>query len=276
MDTFESTAGVVYTAPKVFGTFKEPIILVSRRLSPYYINNRRIPSYPEKQDVIISNFVTALGEADLPEGYKITTTEAAGILFASPVGDRLKRPVSYVKKKAKGHGLGNLIEGDVGKGNYIVGVDDLVTTAISAMRTVNAVREVKAIIEKYFAIFDRNEGGREDLAENGVELVPLVWMGDRFVEFGKEEKYLNSKQVALLGAYVPDPLAWSRNYLQEHPEYVKKKLQASVSEGKLKETAILEVLRDTHPELKEGFKTRLLDWADELGVKHDVDVFLYD
>ena len=274
MDTFESTAGVVYTTPEVFGTFEKPIILVSRRLSPYYINCRNIPSYPDKQDVIISNFVNILGDADLPDDYKITTTEAAGILFAAPVGDRLKRPVSYVKKKAKGYGLGKLIEGDMGEGDYVVGVDDLVTTAISAMRTVNAVRTVNATIGEYFTIFDRNEGGREDLEKKDVELLPLVWMGERFVEFGKKGKHLNPEQVALLNDYVPDPLAWSGNYLREHPDFVKEKMQGSVTDGQLKETAILEVLKKAHPELMEEYKSRLMDWAGELGVQGEVETFI--
>lgn len=266
MDIFESTAGVVYTTPKVFGTFEEPIILVSRRLSPYYINCRNIPSYPDKQRVIISNFVLALENADLPPDYKITTTEAAGILFAAPAGLLLGRPVSYVKKKAKGYGLGKLIEGDITKGDHVVGADDLVTTAESAMRTVDAIRAVEAEIKEYFTIFDRNEGGKEELKRNNVDLYSFVWMGERFVDFGKDRKFLTEEQFGLLGDYVPDPLDWSRNYLREHPEFVKKKLEASVKDGKITDDAVLEIFTKAHPELYDEFFPRINDWARGLGV----------
>jgi orotate phosphoribosyltransferase len=269
MDSFESTAMVVYTTPGVFGTFEKPIILKSRRLSPYYIQNRLIPSHPDKQDTILSNFEEALNGAGLPDGYKITTTEAAGILFASPLGDvkRLGRPVSFVKKKKKGYGLPSMVEGDVQAGDYVVAVDDLVTTALSGMHLVNVIRSRDAKIEKYWVIFDRNEGGKEGLAKEGVELYPLVWMGDRFVEFGKGIDALNEEEVVLLGDYVKGPLDWSRNYIQMHPEFIKEKVVASIRDKKIIDNTVFEIFTDAHPELYDEFFPKIKAWCEAEGVK---------
>jgi orotate phosphoribosyltransferase len=76
----------------------------------------------------------------------------------------------FVRKRAKDHGTGNRIDGELEPGAPAVLVEDVTTTGGSVMEAVNAVRERGCAVDRVLAILDRNEGGRERLASEGLTL----------------------------------------------------------------------------------------------------------
>jgi orotate phosphoribosyltransferase len=76
----------------------------------------------------------------------------------------------FVRKQAKDHGTGNRIDGDLDAGGEAVLVEDVTTTGGSVMEAVNAVRERGCPVRRVLSILDRNEGGRERLAQEGLTL----------------------------------------------------------------------------------------------------------
>lgn len=78
-----------------------------------------------------------------------------------------------VRKEAKDHGAGRRVEGGVDSDSSCVVVEDSITSGGSAIRAVNAVREIGARVLGVLALVDRQEGGREALASEGVELHAL-------------------------------------------------------------------------------------------------------
>jgi orotate phosphoribosyltransferase len=63
-----------------------------------------------------------------------------------------------------------LVEGSLQKGERVVIVEDVVTTGGSSLQAVAAVRELGCEIKKIVAVVDREEGGRQNLADAGCTL----------------------------------------------------------------------------------------------------------
>lgn len=82
-----------------------------------------------------------------------------------------------VRKEAKAHGTGKLIEGPFRSGDRVAIVEDVITTGASALRAAEAVRREGGIVSGVLALVDREEGGREALEAQGYHVVSLVQAG---------------------------------------------------------------------------------------------------
>jgi orotate phosphoribosyltransferase len=100
---------------------------------------------------------------------------AYAIAFASalPGGGPLVRAFT-VRKEAKTHGTGRLIEGPFAAGDRVVIIEDVITTGGSALRAVDAVRNAGGVIAGVLALVDREEGGREAIEGAGLRVVALT------------------------------------------------------------------------------------------------------
>ncbi len=79
-----------------------------------------------------------------------------------------------VRKEAKSHGTGRLIEGPFRSGDQVVVVEDVITTGGSARRAIAAVRQAGATVIGVLAVVDREEGGRDALASENVPVITLA------------------------------------------------------------------------------------------------------
>jgi orotate phosphoribosyltransferase len=79
-----------------------------------------------------------------------------------------------VRKEAKQHGTGQLIEGQFRPGDAVVVVEDVITTGGSARKAVAAVRAAGGEVLGVLAVVDREEGGREALEQDGLRVHALV------------------------------------------------------------------------------------------------------
>ena len=95
------------------------------------------------------------------------------ISYASAQTDRPLRAFT-VRKEAKTHGTGKLIEGPFQPGDRTVVVEDVITTGASALKALAAIREAGGIVAGVLALVDREEGGRETIESTGVSVVSLV------------------------------------------------------------------------------------------------------
>jgi orotate phosphoribosyltransferase len=83
-----------------------------------------------------------------------------------------------VRKEAKTHGTGKLIEGPFQDGDRVAVVEDVITTGASALRAVDAVRAAGGDVLGVLALVDREEGGREALEAKGLSVTSLVTASD--------------------------------------------------------------------------------------------------
>ena len=79
-----------------------------------------------------------------------------------------------VRKEAKLHGTGKLIEGPFQEGDRVAIVEDVITTGGSALRAVEAVRAAGGVVAGVLALVDREEGGREAILDAGLPVISLV------------------------------------------------------------------------------------------------------
>ena len=154
-----------------FGAFK----LASGRTSPYYIDLRIVPSFPDAFQRVCNMYAKLL-EKDL--GVEnvdcIAGIPTAGMAFASVVAYNMKKPFVYTRPKAKLHGRERRIEGILMPGNRVLLMDDLVTAGLSLGKAAKAIRAEGGVVSDALVMLDREEGGRERLARDGIKLHYLL------------------------------------------------------------------------------------------------------
>ena len=79
-----------------------------------------------------------------------------------------------VRKEAKAHGTGRLIEGPFHAGDRVAVIEDVITTGGSALRAVEAIRAAGGTVAGVLALVDREEGGRDTLVSAGLPVVALA------------------------------------------------------------------------------------------------------
>jgi len=154
-----------------FGVFK----LTSGKASPYYIDLRVVPSFPDAFTQICDFYAeTITNEIGLKNFNRIAGVPIAGIPFASQIAYNLKKPFLYVRKGIRRHGRQRRVEGILVSGDRVLLVDDLVTTGLTLRKAAEAIRAEGGIVEQAVAFLDREEGGRDKLAKNGIQLHTLL------------------------------------------------------------------------------------------------------
>ena len=156
---------------------KGDFVLASGAKSSYYID-ARLTTMSGSGQMLIGR--RALAEIDA-RGW---SPDAVGglTLGADPVAYAIAHAAAAagrtidaftVRKQAKEHGTGRLIEGNLREGSRVLVVEDVVTSGDSALRAVAAVQEAGARIIGVLAVVDREEGGRARIEAAGHEVVAL-------------------------------------------------------------------------------------------------------
>jgi orotate phosphoribosyltransferase len=154
-----------------FGVFK----LTSGKISPYYIDLRIVPSFPDAFRQICDFYGESItSQIGLKSFDRIAGVPIAGIPFASQIAYNLKKPFLYVRKGVRLHGRQRRVEGILVSGDHVLLVDDLVTTGLTLRKAAQAVTAEGGVVKEAVALLDREEGGKENLAKNGIRLHALL------------------------------------------------------------------------------------------------------
>lgn len=136
-------------------------------LSPFYIDLRRLQSdLAAKREA-----VTALIEQ--AEGLKydcLAGVPLAAVALVSTMADRTAKPQITPRMDKKTHGEIRKVDGVYQKGEIALLVDDLVTRADSKLEAIEALKENGLVVKDVVVVFDREQGGAEQLAEKGYTL----------------------------------------------------------------------------------------------------------
>lgn len=154
-----------------FGTFK----LTSGKISPYYIDLRIVPSFPDAFHKVCDFYIDFIKEQiGLQSFERIAGIPVAGIPFASLVAYDLRKPLLYIRKGERLHGRQKRIEGMLAPGDRILLVDDLVTTGLSVQKAAKTINVEGGKTTSALVLIDREEGGKAKLERSGIRLHTLL------------------------------------------------------------------------------------------------------
>ena len=189
---------------------RQPFTHSSGKQAPTYVDCRKVISYPRIRSTLMDFMaVTVMREAGFEAFDNIAGGETAGIPFAAMVAERLALPMTYVRKKAQGHGRNARIEGVMTPGQRVLLVEDLATDGGSKVSFVNAVRETGATCAYTSVIFyyDIFAGVTESLAAEGVTLLHLCTWWDVLAE-AKAQAAFDAETLAEVESFLRNPAAW--------------------------------------------------------------------
>jgi orotate phosphoribosyltransferase len=137
---------------------------------------------PEGLTIIGSVGLDALREArwnvDAVGGLTLGADPIAyAIAYASAASTKPIRAFT-VRKEAKSHGMGRLIEGPFHSGDHVAVIEDVITTGSSAMKAARAIQDAGGKIAGVLAVVDREQGGRETLETEGFKVIALTRASD--------------------------------------------------------------------------------------------------
>ena len=188
----------------VFLRPQEPFTWASGIKSPIYCDNRLILTAPEVR-TLVENAIADTVKREFPEAEVLMGTATAGIAHAAIAAHLLGMPMGYVRSGSKDHGRKNQIEGRLEKGQKVVVIEDLISTAGSALDAVEALRAAGAEVLGIVSIFTYGmKKGLERLAHAGIRNVSLTDL-DTIAREGADAGYIAETDVARLLAFRDDP-----------------------------------------------------------------------
>ena len=184
-----------------------PFTWASGWLSPFYCDNRKTLSYPSLRNFVKIEIARLIlerfGEVDAIAGVA-TGAIAQGALVA----DALNLPFVYVRSTPKGHGLENLIEGELRPGMKVVVIEDLVSTGGSSLKAVEAIRRDGCDVIGMIAAFTYGFPVAEKAFKEAK--VPLCTLSnyEAIISVALKTGYIDEDDVETLNEWRKDPANW--------------------------------------------------------------------
>lgn len=188
----------------VFFRPDEPFTWASGIKSPVYCDNRLTLTAPAVRDEVEKG-LKALIERHFPDAEVLMGTSTAGIAHAAITGYLMGLPMGYVRSGAKDHGRQNQIEGRLEKGQKVVVVEDLISTAGSCLEVVDVLREAGAEVLGIVSIFTYGmKKGIDRMKDANVTNFSLTNF-DCIAEVAAETGYIKPEDVKRLLAFRNNP-----------------------------------------------------------------------
>jgi orotate phosphoribosyltransferase len=194
----------------------KPFVFVSGRISPVYIDCRKLLSFaPEREYIVTALAKMAETDIGLNNIDVVAGGETAGIPYASFVSHLIKKPMIYIRKQPKGYGGTKQIEGILEAGQRVLMVEDLITDGLSKMRFNIGIRGAGAKTTHCLCVFDYASDrlnlheGKINLAKNGIDLHVLAnW--DDVLDTGLSKSYFSEESSRHILDFLKEPENWGR------------------------------------------------------------------
>jgi len=133
-------------------SFNNHFTLTSGLKSPVYVDCRKIISFIDERNFIMNEALSYFKKNKL-EFDLVAGGETAGIPYAAIISEKIKKPMLYVRKKPKGFGKNQQIEGEFEKNQVAILIEDLATDGGSKVIFVEAIRKAGLVVKDIFVIF---------------------------------------------------------------------------------------------------------------------------
>ncbi|MBK9671562.1 MAG: orotate phosphoribosyltransferase [Bacteroidetes bacterium] len=177
--------------------------------SPIYCDNRVALSHPKIRTYIrqqlVQNITANYGNPDVIAGVA-TGAIAQGALVAEAMG----LPFVYVRASAKEHGMGNLIEGKIEKGQTVVVVEDLISTGMSSLKAVDALRNADCDVKGMVAIFSYGFKVANDNFKKAKCKLNTLSDYDALIKQALKSNFITENDLKSLKAWRESPEEWGK------------------------------------------------------------------
>lgn len=188
---------------------QEPFTWASGWHSPIYCDNRRILSHPELRAQVAQWLADKAMEL-YPEAEVVAGVATGAIAHGVLAADRMQKPFVYVRPKPKDHGTGSQIEGELAPGKKVVVIEDLISTGMSSLAAVKALRDAGAQVLGMVAIFTYGfDLAAQRFEEDKVRLDTLSNYS-ALVDVASETGYISSAAKTLLHEWRENPSKWGK------------------------------------------------------------------
>jgi orotate phosphoribosyltransferase len=177
--------------------------------SPIYCDNRVTLSYPAIRTFIRQTYTDAVleyfGKPDVIAG-----VATGGIALGALVAQELGLPFIYIRSSAKGHGMGNMIEGHYEKGQKVVVIEDLISTGGSSIKAVEALKQAEMDVKGLIAIFTYGFNvADENFKKANCPYVTLTNY-DFLIEEALRKDYITKNDLTSLREWKDNPETWKK------------------------------------------------------------------
>lgn len=188
-----------------------PMRLKSGLITPIYVNNRILSSYPDAWRDVMETIISTIDRLHL-EFDMIAGMEGAGLSHAAALAYRLGKPYVYIRREAKSWGEKNRIEGCCVKGKRVLIIEDHLSTGLSLLSAIDAVREEGGLVEDALAITSFGiEETMKLLAERKVEAHEVVDFRN-VLKVAVEKEMISETQHAALEDWLKHPWSWAARH----------------------------------------------------------------
>jgi orotate phosphoribosyltransferase len=209
----EKTAECLLEIKAISFRIKKPFRFTTGLLSPIYIDNRLVISYPVIREKILDFYIQVIKkQIGLDKIQLISGTATAAIPYAAFIAQKLHLPMVYVRKTAKAHGKTNQIEGLVKKGQKTLIIEDHISTGSSTIANALAIRNAAGVAKQAIGVTTYNL----KVAEENFQKANLsVYTLTDFVSIIKcaiKNGYLRKKEEKIVSSWVINPKQWAKKH----------------------------------------------------------------
>lgn len=182
----------------------------NRNYSPIYIDVKGLSNYPAVLDFVLSAsaFLVRNLEFDV-----ICGIEAGSIALAALLGQKLAKPMFFARRELR-YPEASTFEGVKSHELFrkrVLLVDDTLVHGWTKSRVIEKLRAGGARVDYCFVIFDRQQGGEEELAHLGVKLFSLTNRDAALSEkIPREISFLTNSEYFEVKEYFSNPAEWHR------------------------------------------------------------------
>jgi len=187
-----------------------PFTWASGWKSPIYCDNRVTLSHPSIRTYIRQK-LTQLIQEEFGSVDLIAGVATAGIPQGVLVAQELGLPFAYVRAKAKEHGTGSLIEGEIFEGQRVVVVEDLISTGKSSIQAINALKDAGLSVAGLVSIFTYGfDIADENFKEAKCRFATLSNY-NTLIQYAAENSFIAQSDVDVLNQWRRNPAEWGKN-----------------------------------------------------------------
>jgi orotate phosphoribosyltransferase len=189
----------------------EPFTLTSGTKSPVYIDCRRLISFVAEREEAVAMLEDLVKETVKDPVEYVAGGETAGIPYAAFLSARMRVPMLYVRKQAKGFGRNAQVEGNVVDGKHGILVEDLMFDGGSKVNFINGLRSAGLKVSHVFVLasYALTEDYEKSLGAIGVRAHSLTdWPA--IIDVGEKSGFFGKHAADMVRNFLLDPHAWSQ------------------------------------------------------------------